>query len=164
MAKESTTVLGHEKSGVDTRELRKLVRDMRRFKPDKEMHKALRVAGLMIAEDAKEIAGEVSTSVPPTVKVRVSKTKISVVAGNQDVPLAGLLELGNKGKNRKQQTASSSGEFRHPVFGDRDEAEWVAQPMHPYLLKAAAKNERNIEHLEGAAVAAAFRAVDLDVT
>jgi hypothetical protein len=165
MAKESTTVAGFTgKSGVDLRGMRKLTRDLRGFKPSKELHKALRAAGLMIAEDAKEIAGEVSTSVPPTVKVRVSKTKISVVAGNEDVPLAGLLELGNKGKNRKQQTASSTGEFRHPVWGDRDEVEWVAQPMHPYLLKAAVKNYKNIESLEGAAVAKAFAERDLPVS
>lgn len=157
----TVTVLSAGKDGVDTRQLRELTKSLRGFKPDKELHKALRVAGQLIAEDAKAIIGEHSKTVPATIRVRVSGTKISVVAGSEDVPLAGLLELGNKGKG-KSQVAAEGGKFRHPVFGDR--TSWVEQDMHPYLLAAAEKNARNIEHLEGVAVAEAMRAVGFEVT
>lgn len=147
------TVLGRE--GVDTRELRELTRAFRDWKPDKQLHKALRVAGDMIAVDARAIASVNSQKIPPTIKVRVSKTRISVVAGGAGVPTGGLFELGNTGGLRKSAAAARGGKFRHPVFGNRNV--WVDQDMHPYLLPAARMNERKIEALEGHAVAEAFK-------
>jgi hypothetical protein len=160
MSRETVQVLSRGKDGVDTKELRALSRSLRAFKPDKQLHRALRVAGLMVAEDAKALAGEYSKSIPPTIKVTVSKTKIMIVAGGGDVALAGLEELGNRGKG-KSQAASRSGRFRHPVFGDR--SKWVDQPMHPYLLRAAEMNVRKIEALEGRAVADAFKEAGFEV-
>jgi hypothetical protein len=155
------TVLSRGKEGVDTRELRALTKSLRDFKPDKELHKMLRVAGQLIADDAKEIISAHSTTISGTIRVRVSKTKISVVAGGGDSAIAGLFELGNEGGG-KSQAAATSGRFRHPVYGDREN--WVNQSMHPYLLPAAAKNERKIERLEGQAVADAMRAAGFEVT
>lgn len=149
------------KEGVDAKELTQLTKDFKGWKPDKQLHKMLRVAGELIAEDARAIASQYSTTIPATIKVRVSKTRISVVAGGQGVAIAGLFELGNKGGG-KSQAASARGVFRHPVFGDR--GTWVNQPMHPYLLKAAAKNQKKIEVLEGAAVAEAFREYNFKVS
>jgi hypothetical protein len=160
MARETINVLSRGKEGVDTKELRALTRSLRDFKPSKEMHKALRVAGQLIADDAKALIEPHSKTVGPSIRVRVSKTKISVVAGGENVPMAGLLELGNKGRG-KSQAASRRGSFRHPVFGDR--SVWVNQPTHSYLLPAAEKNIRKIEALEGQAVAKAFKEVDLEV-
>jgi predicted Ser/Thr protein kinase len=157
----TVNVLSRGREGVDTRELRALTRSLCGFKPDKELHKALRVAGQLIADDAKAIIGEHSKSIPGTIKVRVSKTKISVIASGAENAIAGLLELGNKGRG-KSQAAARSGRFRHPVYGNRDN--WVDQPMHPFLLPAAQRNERNIEALEGKAVAAAFREQGFEVT
>jgi hypothetical protein len=151
----TTTVLSSGKEGVDLKEFRQLTRDLKRFKVDKPLKKTLRAAGQLIAEDAKANAEEYSKSVPPSIKVRIRGTSISVVAGGEGVPLAGLFELGNKGKG-KSQVAAKSGVFRHPVFGSDV---WVEQEMHPYLLRAAARNARGIEHFEGAIVAEAFREV-----
>jgi hypothetical protein len=149
----TVTVLSRGKEGVDLKEFRQLTRDLKSFKPDKQLKKTLRVAGGLIAEDAKTNAEEYSQSIPPSVKVRLRGTSISVIAGGPGVPLAGLFELGNKGKG-KSQAAAQSGQFRHPVFGTDT---WVEQDMHPFLLRAAARNARSIEHLEGAIVAEAFR-------
>jgi hypothetical protein len=181
----TVTVLSGGKEGVDTKELRALTKAFHGWNPDKELKKALRVAGQLIADDAKAIVAPHSKSIPPTIKVRIAKTRISVVAGGvvgaaalarelqsasygsskaeahrkqlerraQGNAIAGLFELGNKGKG-KSRVATKSGKFRHPVFGDR--SVWVDQPMHPYLLRAAMMNERKIEHLEGEAVAEAF--------
>jgi hypothetical protein len=177
----TVTVLGRGREGVDTKELRALTKAFKGWKPDKQLHKALRLAGEMIAADAKILAeagyaasykksvkdkGEKrsykgSGKITPTIKVRVAKTRISVVAGNAGVPLAGLWELGNKGRG-KSRMASRRGEFRHPVFGDRER--WVNQPMHPFLMPAMKMNERKIEVMEGKAVAEAFREQGLKVS
>jgi hypothetical protein len=155
MAKvETITELSRGKGGVDTRELRALTKSFRDWKPDKQLHKMLRVAGDLIATDARAISSTSSSKIPPTIKVRVSKTRVSVIAGGVGVPTGGLFELGNKGRG-KSQTATKGGKFRHPVFGNR--SVWVSQDMHPYLLPAAKMNERGIEHLEGQAVAESFR-------
>lgn len=171
---ETIKVLSRERGGVDTKELRELTKAFHGWNPDKQLKKMLRVAGQLIAADAKMLAeggyrakykmsvkdkGQTrsykgSGKITPTIKVRLSKTRVSVVAGGQGVPLAGLWELGNKGHG-KSQAASKRGEFRHPVFGNREV--WVNQPMHPFLLPAARANERKIEALEGHAVAEAFR-------
>lgn len=150
---ETLTALSRGKDGLDLKEFRKLTRDLKSFNPDKQVHKALRTAGQLIADDAKRIAEEHSQSIPPTVRVRVSKTSVSVLAGGEGVPLAGLFELGNKGRG-KSQAAAKGGRFRHPVFG-RDV--WVTQAMHPFLLPAQEQNERGIEKFEGRIVEEAFR-------
>jgi hypothetical protein len=175
---ETVKVLSRDRDGVDTKELRQLTKDFMGWKPDKQLHKALRVAGELIATDAKILVatpGEYihktsygkrskdrgvtksthgSSKIIPTIKTRVSKTRLSVVAGGAGVPIAGLQELGNRGGG-KSQAASRRGVFRHPIFGDR--GRWVNQGMHPYLLPAAEKNKKKIEALEGHAVAESFR-------
>lgn len=153
MARQPVTVLSRGKEGLDLKEFHQLTRDLKGFKPDKQVKKALRLAGQVIAEDAKSNAAEHSESIPPSVKSRIRGTSISVVAGGDGVPLGGLFELGNRGKG-KSQAAARSGKFRHPVFGTDV---WVEQDMHPYLLPAALHNARRIEHFEGAIVAEAFR-------
>jgi len=113
----------------------------------------------LIAKDAKVIAGEHSTSIPPTIKTTVRGMRVGVQAGGkgnaraafsgsygttasnramrkaeEGVALAGLYELGNKGG-----TAQVTGTFRHPVFGNREA--WVNQPRYAFLVPAAKKNE-----------------------
>ena len=174
----STIELSRGKDGVDTRQLRQLTKDFKDWKPDKQLKLLLRDAGNKIKTDARQIViqpseysvttnrhkptkrrtstgrSKGSTSVPPTIKVRVSKTRVSVVAGGDRVPLGGLLEMGNR-HGGKSGAAARSGAFRHPVFGDKNT--WTYQAMHPFLLPAAEKNKRSIEALEGKAVAESFR-------
>ena len=150
---ETITVLDR-KNGVDTRELRQLTKDFKDWKPDKQIKAFLRGAGLKIAEDAKVIVEPHSKTTPATIKPRISKTRVSVVAGGQGHPISGLLELGNKGRG-KSQAATRRGTFRHPVFGNR--SVWVDQKRFPYLLPAAIQNEHSLEALEGKMVADAFR-------
>jgi hypothetical protein len=157
---ETIQVLGHERSGVDTRELKKLTKDFRDWKPDKALHKMLRTAGQLIADDAKEIVEGISKSTVETIKVKVTKTRVSVVAGGAGHAISGLEELGNRGGG-KSQSANRTGRFRHPVFGDR--SNWVDQKRESYLLPALERNEKKIEVLEGRAVAEAFRERDFPV-
>lgn len=137
--------------GIDLREFKRLTRDLKAFKPDKQLKKALRTAGELIATDARAMVSPYSNTVPPSIRVRIRKTSISVIAGGESVPMAGLLEMGNRGRS------SSRSKFRHPVYGDR--STWVDQAMHPYLLRATVKNMRSIEHFEGEIVAEAFKEV-----
>lgn len=120
---------------IDTSGLRELATALRKTeaKAYKDYRKALRAAGEITAERARSIAAENSTSIPPTVKVRVAGAQVSITGGSKSVPLGGLYELGNTG-GAKSAAASRSGTFRHPVFGDRDV--WVDQPMHRYLWPA----------------------------
>ena len=169
-------VLSRGKDGIDLKEMRQLTKDFKDWKPDKQLKKMLREAGVLIADDAKVIVSRPvryshtthgrhrsntyeggsrgSKSVPPTIKARLSKTRLSVVAGGASVPLAGLLELGNKGRG-KSQAAARSGVWRHPIYGNKEK--WVYQGMNPYLLPAAEMNKHRIEALEGKAVAESFR-------
>jgi len=149
---ETINVLSTNKSGVDFRELRQLTKDFKGWKPDKALHKMLRTAGQLIADDAKEIIAPYSHTAGDTIKVRVTKTRVSVLAGGDGHAIAGLLEMGNKGRGKSQVTKPK---FRHPVFGNKDV--WVEQPTHAYLIKAAEGATKRIEVLEGNAVAEAFR-------
>lgn len=138
----------HAGIGIDATALRKLAKDLRAAAPElsTELRIQLRAAGEVVAADARTRAEAASKTIPPSIKVRVSGLTVSVVAGGNGVPLAGLMELGNKGGRSGATT------FKHPVFGT-----WVTstppQNMHPYLGPAAVANETEFE-------AAAFGAID----
>lgn len=74
-------------------------------------------------ETARQIAGQYSSKIPPTIRAVPVPHGVAVRAGSADVPLAALYDLGNKGKgNRRSPT------FRHKVFGHDV---WVEQDRHP---------------------------------
>jgi hypothetical protein len=122
----------------------------------KELRSELKGAGEMIASDARQRADAVSKTAGKTIKVRTGITsrqvEVKVLAGSPDVPIAGLLELGNKG-------GRSKGKFRHPVFGDR--GNWQDQPMHPYVAPAVAHREGDVKKRVEAAVARSIDTVKL---
>lgn len=120
--------------GIDARDLKGLIRALRTASPQlvKDLRTDLKAGGELVADEARRIASEVSTSTPPTIKTRVSGAKVSIIAGSNDVPIAGLLEEGNS-------KGGGSGFFRHPVFGDKDV--WADQKMHPYLVTAVHNKE-----------------------
>lgn len=134
---------------ADTHEFTAFARTLKKVAPEirAKMMMRLRMAGALVAEDARARASEFSTSIPPSIKVRISAASVVVEAGH-GVPLAGLSELGNKG-------GSPAGFFRHPVFGNQDV--WVNQRMHPFLAPAA---EAKGYEAERAAVSALDEAVD----
>jgi hypothetical protein len=125
------------------------IRAIKRWQPEvrKELIKELRAAGEMIAGGARLLADAHSTKISATIKVRTrtatKKAEVEIKAGNQEVPEAGLLELGNKGSRNKEK-------FRHPVFGDK--SHWVEQPMHPYLAPAVKRRKGDVAKRIKAAV------------
>lgn len=137
---------------------RPVIKSIRKWDKDirTQLRKELRGAGNMIADGARILASEHSGKIAGTIKVRTriqtQKAEVEIKAGSADVPEAGLFELGNKGGS-KSQAATRRGEFRHPVFGDREN--WVNQAMHPFLaptvkMKLPAATKRIEAAVDGA--------------
>lgn len=152
----TTTTLRTGSVSVDTTEFRAFAKALRKVAPDVNvaMRKRLRSAGEIVATEARSRAS-FSKTIPPTIKVRVASTTVSVIAGNASVPIAGLMERGNAGSRGKDT-------FRHPLWGSW---EWNGGPtkaksgdprvqtMHPFLRPALVARET-------AAVAVIFGALD----
>lgn len=129
---------------IDTSGLNDLAKALRKAAPEvsKEFGTALRAAGVLVANEAKQRAG-FSSRIPGSIRVRRSATQVKVMAGNDNAPHAAAFE--HKGE---------PGTFRHPVYGNQDV--WVAQPAHPYLTPAAEAREAETLVLVMAAVDTAF--------
>lgn len=139
----------HEGIGIDMTAFAKFAKGLKKAAPqiNKHLHTRLRSLGGIVADEARSNVAPYSTTVPDSIKVRVSGATVSVLAGGAGIPMAGLLELGNL-KARSDQT------FRHPVFGNMDS--WVDQPMHPFLGPAVRSKIGAVEQAAGDAIDAAF--------
>jgi hypothetical protein len=92
----------------------------------RDLREEMRAAGEIVAKQARDNAGQHSTSIPPTIKTQVRSLTVSVVAG-KGVPLAALYEVGNA-------QGGTENSFKHPVFGNREA--WVTQTGYPFLKPA----------------------------
>ena len=129
-----------------------------------ELRKELRASGEMIASGARLLAAAHSKETPPTIKVRTridsKQVTVEIHAGAPDVPIGGLLEMGNK-RGGKHAT-----KFRHPVFapkGSRGDSSvpWVDQPMHPYLAPMVKARRAAVTKRISAAVSKSVKEVHL---
>lgn len=131
----------------DSSEVHALVKDLRKIEGGKlitkELRKELKAAAAPIAAQVKANASW-SKRIPRAVSVGTSftarRTGVFIRVNAKKAPHARPLE--NRGK---------TGNFRHPVFGDRKR--WVSQPARPFLFSAAGRNMPQVEQ-------AAVRAVD----
>lgn len=132
MAKSHTVTIPTDGVGLDLSDLRLFSKALRKAEPAlaKGVAKSLRAAGAIVANEIKVLSADASVTIPPSVKVRVAGLTVSVVAGGNGIPLAGLMDRGNSG--RSSSTATNNSVFRHPVFGNMDV--WVDQPMHPFMI------------------------------
>jgi hypothetical protein len=139
----------HEGIGIDMTAFGKFAKGLKKYAPDIQKHLQLRLRALgqNVADEYRSDISSYSTTVPDSIKVRVSGLTVSVVAGGPGVPMAGLLELGNA-QARSGQT------FSHPVFGST--ASWVNQPMHPALGPAVQKKYALVEAAMADAIDIAF--------
>jgi hypothetical protein len=92
----------------------------------RDLREEMRAAGEIVAKQARDNAGQHSTSIPPTIKTQVRSLTVSVVAG-KGVPLAALYEKGNA-------DGGTPGQFRHPIWGNREN--WAVQTGYPFLKPA----------------------------
>jgi hypothetical protein len=147
---------GTSKSGVsivcDTKALSRLARDLRFAAPEvwKATRVQLRAAGQIVADDWKARAGAWSTTVPGSIKVRVtSGGNVKVVAGGAASPVAAPAE--NHGR---------AGTFRAPLFGDREH--WYDHKAHPDGAEALAAHQDEVaEAIENAVAEAVERALEV---
>jgi len=171
--------------GIDLSQLKKFEKDLRGFNPDKELKRALRVGGQLVADDAKKLVSPYSRSIPPTIRVKIHKTRIKVEAGGlthaEQASLAkdmftegyGGDRAYHRRKNRQKRAEGVvlAGLFEEGNKGAKSRAAtargkfrhptfghkpWRYQDMHPFLMPAAEKNLKNLEALEGDAVMKAF--------
>lgn len=95
--------------------------------------------GEELAETAKGIASEHSSSIPGTIRVVPIPHGVAVRAGSASVPLAALYDLGNQGRGKRKIPT-----FNHPVYarGPRKQWTWAsrkygnAQKRYPFLAPA----------------------------
>lgn len=128
---------------ADTRQLARLARNLRAASPEawKACRRELRVAVAPVAADAAARASAFSSTVPSSVRVRVTGGgNVKIVAGGKRAPVGAPME--NKG---------IPGKFRHPLWGSWEPPsrgfknhgkQWVDgdprnQMAHPYLNPAA---------------------------
>lgn len=150
--------------GIDASDFRAVARALRRASPAlaRDLRHNLRKAGDVVAQEARQIAGQHSTSIPPTIRVRTSGASVSVVAGGgskgtEPAAIAGLFELGNTRGRGRAQVADPSGKFRHPVYGHRNR--WADQSMHPFLAPAGERKRPAVEALVEKALDEAVRTI-----
>lgn len=127
-------------------DLESLARDLKEsaLRVRVEVDKTVGEVGELIRDEAKELVSKHSKSIPGTIKVTMIPGAAVVSAGANDVPLAALYELGNKGS--KTDSARASGAwFRHPVFGNTNV--WVQQRRYPFLRPTLDVNRRTITKL-----------------
>ena len=155
----SSVIEGTPGFGVDTRDLTRLAVAMRNASVTtrKSWRVGMLSVGEVIATEARARASEFSTSIPPTIKVRVSRATVEVRAGTKEKPLARLFELGNTGHHQASiEQPNRSGSFKHPVFGD--ESVWVSQAMHPFLYQAWLEKEQEARDDLAEVIARSLRA------
>ena len=112
---------------VNAAGLDKVWRDLKEVSAgaEKELIAELKQIATVVKIDAQSRIGNISPRIMRSTRVvsragRRAHVAVSVVAGGAKAPHARAFE--NRGRE---------GDFRHPVFGDREK--WVAQTAHPYL-------------------------------
>lgn len=149
-------------TGVDVSEFKQLGRDLR--KASKATARQLRLSliksGEVVAQAAREKIEPYSASVAETIRVRTAGTAVYVQAGDDETPLAILLELGNAGsRSRRSGMGTEGATFSHPVYGN-DEV-WVKQAMHPFLGPAAEETAPKTQTLVAEALETALASANL---
>lgn len=130
---------------VDTSDLRAIAKGLKAVQPAlaKEFTAQLAAGGRLVAAKARLRAAWFSSRIPDTIRVKASGVRVSVAAGGRSAPHAAPFEH-----------QGVAGEFRHPVFGNRDV--WVKQQAHPYLGPALEESGAQLEQLVERAVTTTF--------
>lgn len=134
---------------IDRDEFRRFMRDLKRLSP--ESRKAF-------VSEMKGLAGDMVTSaqrqaswskrIPGAIKPQVTARRVGLrvqrTRAPHGRPFEGITSTGKRG-----------GEFRHPVFGNRDV--WVTQKARPFLLPAVDEHRDEFLDKAGDAVDKAAR-------
>lgn len=100
-----------------------------------------------VADDARERIADKSPPTAAAIKVGArGANKVTISAGKRKI--ASLLE-----------GDGHPGEWRHPLFGDREH--WYTEERHPYLWPAWEANKQTVSDRMGRAIHDAMESVDL---
>ena len=130
----------------DASDFDSLARDMRRAasKFRDEVDVTLLEIGTELTAEAKALASVHSKTIAGTIKMVPSPGMITIKAGSEQVAIAALYELGNKGSKITDTT------FRHPIFGRWDVQSSTngndprVQKRYPFLRPALAADRRGV--------------------
>lgn len=133
---------------IDVSDFRAVAKALKKAQPElyRGVGEALDRAGTLVAAEAEQIAAEHSESIPPTIRVQRRLLNVTVWAGGEGYPIAGLYEYGNKGGSSSAAN-NARGQFRHPVFGKDI---WVNQTRYPYLWPAGQRKLPEVDAMVGA--------------
>lgn len=114
---------------VDASSLEEVARKFKQAAHDAkpEVMKELAVIGEEHKKLARELAGKGSTSIPPTIDMRMLPDAVELTAAG--TALAWVYERGNKDRRRGKT-------FHHPTFGHDPQ---VDQPRYPFFKGARAR-------------------------
>jgi hypothetical protein len=149
-------------TGVDVSEFKEFGRALRKASRStaKELRLSLVKSGEIVAQAARERIEPYSKTVADSIRVRTAGSVVYVVAGDDENPLAILLELGNAGSRSRRSGMGTEGDtFNHPVYGN-DEV-WVKQAMHPFLGPAAEETAPKTQTLVAEALEIALASANL---
>lgn len=109
-------------------ELQRLIKDLGAIPPDlrRELRPALRKAAHPVLQQMRSNASW-STRIPPA-------TKISTSLAGSGAGVSLRVDAGAAPHARPYEHNGSPGNFRHPVFGHRDN--WVPQRARPFFYRA----------------------------
>ena len=134
---------------VDTSDLRALARDLERTVPGvrREVSEVVIESGQLVAAEARTLSSW-SSRIPGSIRVAGTLNRSVVRAGGEVAPHAPAFEHGGR-----------PGEFRHPVFGNRNV--WVGQRARPFLAPALEAKAAAMERRLHQGVDEVFRSVRL---
>lgn len=122
-------------------ELQRLIKDLGQLPPDlrKELRPALRKAAHPVLEEMRRNASW-SSRIP-------SATKISTSLSGSRAGVSLRTNAARAPHARPYEHGGSAGNFRHPVFGDKER--WVAQRARPYFFRSVDDQADNVRDALG---------------
>jgi hypothetical protein len=118
--------------GIDAQGWTQFARSVRKANKDAQKLLLVQIKSAMqpISNLIKQEASW-SSRIPQTVRISATNKGVAIRAGGRGAPHAYAFEH-----------HGITGEFRHPVFGNR--AVWVSQPARPFLTPVAKANESKL--------------------
>lgn len=120
---------------IDASSFASFSRDLKKASPElqKELRTGIRVAGEIVATDARRRAGDFSTRIPGAIKVGVAAGSSRV--GRSGVSIRVYVDKKKAPHGRPIEGIGGNSTFRHPTDGP-ERQHWVNQPTKHYLAGA----------------------------
>jgi hypothetical protein len=155
-------------TAIDASDLRKFTKQIRKAseKTGRALTKGEKRAATVVADRAKELMAAHSPKAAATITPFAQGDRVGIQIGNDEVPLARLLEVGNHSDFQSLRRSARTGRFQHPVFATGDRSDWHwnnkhPQKMHPAVQPAIAEKFGEFQKALAEEVTEVFKDVDL---